>query len=118
MALMPSSHASHLLPGVRFMATARQSILGPSYAHHRRLIALSRNWSADEIRDYQERRFQPLVRRYGQIARQKNDYHLAPRHYTRWGLPGLKGSSPRCAGGPFPFRRSSCTSTRVLYPHS
>jgi len=71
------------------MTMAREGLLGPSYFYHRRLIHKSKGWSADEIRRYQEARFQRLVRRYGGAVTRKDDYRRDLRRYTRWDLPPL-----------------------------
>jgi phenylacetate-CoA ligase len=71
------------------MMTLREGLLGPSYHHHRRLIEQSRNWSADEIHQYQEARFARLIRGYGSEVTQKEDYRRNPRRYTRWDVPPL-----------------------------
>ena len=71
------------------MARIREGLLGPSYFHHRRLIAQSKNWSDDEVRGYQEPRFRRLVSRYGDEVTQKEDYRRNPGRYTRWDTPPL-----------------------------
>ncbi len=71
------------------MTGVRESLLGPSYFHHRRLIRESKGWSPNEIREYQEPRFQRLIRRYGDEITQKEDYRRYPRRYARWELPLL-----------------------------
>jgi phenylacetate-CoA ligase len=71
------------------MTLAREALLGPSYFYHRRLIEESKGWSPDEIREYQEKRFQPLIRRYGDRVTLKDDYRQDPRRFTRWDVPPL-----------------------------
>ena len=71
------------------MTGVRESLLGPSYFHHRRLIEKSKVWSPSEIREYQEPRFRGLIRRYGDEITQKEDYRRYPRRYTRWDVPLL-----------------------------
>jgi len=71
------------------MTGVREVVLGPSYFYHRRLIKKSKNWSASEIREYQDARFRPMVRRYGDEITQKEDYVRSPRRYTRWDVPLL-----------------------------
>jgi phenylacetate-CoA ligase len=71
------------------MTTIRESILGPSYWHHRRLIERSKSWSADEISEYQALRFRRLIRRYGDAVTQKNDYRTNLRKYSRFDAPLL-----------------------------
>ena len=67
--------------------SAREFLLGPSYFHHRRLIAESRSWSPDDIRAYQDTRFERLIRRYGNDIREKHDYRQHLPQYTRWNVP-------------------------------
>jgi phenylacetate-CoA ligase len=71
------------------VAGTRESLLGPSYFHHRRLIQQSKHWSPGEIREYQEKRYRRLIRRYGDAIRQKEDYRRHLDLYTRWDLPLL-----------------------------
>jgi phenylacetate-CoA ligase len=71
------------------MTGVREVVLGPSYFYHRRLIKKSKNWSASEIREYQDARFRPLVGRYGDEITQKDDYLRSLGRYTRWDLPLL-----------------------------
>ena len=56
------------------MVGVRESLLGPSYFYHRSLIKQSKGWSPSKIREYQDTRFQRLVRRYGDEITQKEDY--------------------------------------------
>src|SRR5215472_2342853 len=67
----------------------RESILGPSYFYHRRIIERSKNWTASDIRQYQEKRYRALAKRYGAEVTQKSDYQRNLRHYTRWDAPML-----------------------------
>ena len=69
--------------------TLRENLLGPSYRYHRRLIKQSKGWSVNEIREYQETRFQRLVRRYGDEVMRKEDYRQGLHRYTRWDVPLL-----------------------------
>jgi phenylacetate-CoA ligase len=71
------------------MSSVRESLLGPSYFYHRRLIRESKQWSANEIADYQEDRVRRLVRRYGDQVTEKDHYRRDLRRYTRWDLPLL-----------------------------
>jgi phenylacetate-CoA ligase len=71
------------------VAGTRESLLGPSYFHHRRLIEQSKHWSPGEIWEYQEKRYRRLIRRYGDAIRQKEDYRCHLGLYTRWDLPLL-----------------------------
>ncbi len=74
------------------MTGARESLLGPSYFHHRRLIEKSKSWSPSEVREYQETRFRRLIRRYGDEITQKDDYINNPRRYSHWDVPLLTHS--------------------------
>ena len=71
------------------MTGVREGLLGPSYFYHRHLIRESKEWSPDQIRDYQEKRSQPLIRRYGDCLMLKDDYRQDPRRFTRWDMPPL-----------------------------
>jgi len=71
------------------MTGVRENLLGPAYFNHRRLIKESRDWSPSKIREYQEIRFQRLVRRYGDVVTDKSDYSQFPERYARWNLPVL-----------------------------
>lgn len=71
------------------MTDVRQSLLGPSYFYHRWLIKKSKGWSSEQIQEYQDTRFRPLIRKYGDAIRQKEDYRRDLRRYTRWDLPLL-----------------------------
>jgi phenylacetate-CoA ligase len=71
------------------MTGVRESLLGPSYFYHRRLINKSKDWTPAEIQDYQHKRFQLLTRRYGDAVTQKEDYQRDLRRYTRWDVPPL-----------------------------
>jgi phenylacetate-CoA ligase len=90
----------------RCMTRVREGLLGPSYFHHRRLIERSRNWSVDEIREYQESRFLRLIRRYGDDVTRKEDYCRNPRRFTRWDVPPLTHivRTSGTSGLPFRFR--------------
>jgi phenylacetate-CoA ligase len=67
----------------------RESLLGPSYFYHRRLIKQSKDWSPDKIREYQGVRSRRLIRRYGDEITQKEDYRRHLRRFTRWNVPLL-----------------------------
>jgi phenylacetate-coenzyme A ligase PaaK-like adenylate-forming protein len=71
------------------MTKVIECVLGPSYFYHRRLIEASKGWSVKEIREYQETRFQRLIRRYGDEVTQKDDYRRNLRQYTHWNVPPL-----------------------------
>jgi phenylacetate-CoA ligase len=71
------------------MTGVRETLLGPSYFYHRRLINKSKGWSPSEIREYQDTRFQQLIRRYGDEITQNEDYRQDLRRYTRWDVPLL-----------------------------
>jgi len=71
------------------MTAIRESVLGPSYWYHRRLIERSKSWSADEISEYQALRFRRLTRRYGDAVTQKDDYRRNLRRYSRFDAPLL-----------------------------
>ncbi len=75
------------MTGVR--AGVREGLLGPSYFYHRELIKRSKGWSPSQIREYQDTRFQRLVRRYGDEITQNEDYRQHLRRYTRWDVPLL-----------------------------
>lgn len=64
-------------------------VLGPSYLYHRGLIKRSKDWSLSEIQEYQDVRFDRLIRRYGDEITQNEDYRQNLRKYTRWDLPFL-----------------------------
>jgi phenylacetate-CoA ligase len=69
------------------MRRVREGLLGPSYFYHRHLIQKSKGWSAEEIRDYQERWTQYLTARYSEQETRKEDYREDLTRYTRWNLP-------------------------------
>jgi phenylacetate-CoA ligase len=71
------------------MTGMREGLLGPSYFYHRRLIEKSRGWSPAEIREYQDKRFRLLTRRYGDAITHKDDYRQNLRRYSRWHVPPL-----------------------------
>jgi phenylacetate-coenzyme A ligase PaaK-like adenylate-forming protein len=71
------------------MIGVRESLLGPSYFYHCSLIRQSKGWSPSKIREYQDTRFQRLVRRYGDEITQKDDYQRYARRYARWNVPLL-----------------------------
>jgi len=88
------------------MTLAREALLGPSYFYHRRLIEESKGWSGDQIRGYQEKRFQSLIRRYGERVTVKDDYRDNPRRFTRWDMSPLTHSvrTGGTTGQPLCFR--------------
>jgi phenylacetate-CoA ligase len=88
------------------MTLAREALLGPSYFYHRRLIRESEGWSPEQIREYQEKRFRPLIRRYGERVTVKNDYRYDQRRFTRWDLPLLTHTvrTGGTSGQPLRFR--------------
>jgi phenylacetate-CoA ligase len=69
------------------MTAFRETFLGPSYWYHRRLIAQSKSWSEEEIRDYQHARVRRMIRRYGDNVTQKENYRRQLRRYSRWDAP-------------------------------
>ncbi|HUB38405.1 MAG TPA: hypothetical protein VMA72_06105 [Streptosporangiaceae bacterium] len=71
------------------MSGAREALLGPSYFYHRSLIEKSKTWSPSEIREYQDTRFQRLIRRYSDGITCKEDYDRDLDRYSRWNLPLL-----------------------------
>jgi phenylacetate-CoA ligase len=71
------------------MPRPRETILGPSYYYHRRLIAQSKNWSDSQIQDYQQARLMRLTRRFGDDIKDREDYHRHLRRYTRCDVPLL-----------------------------
>jgi phenylacetate-CoA ligase len=71
------------------MTGVRQALLGPSYFYHRSLIEKSKTWSPIQIREYQDARFQRLIRRYGDAITQKDDYGRDLARYSRWNVPLL-----------------------------
>ena len=79
----------HPLVAHSVMTKVIECVLGPSYFYHRRLIEASKGWSVKEIREYQETRFQRLIRRYGDKVTQKEDYRRDLRRYTHWNVPLL-----------------------------
>lgn len=79
------------------MTAVREGLLGPTYFQHRRLIRESRSWTPGDIRDYQQKRFLRLVRRYGETVTSKDDYRENLRRYTRWDVPVL-GHTVRTSG--------------------
>jgi phenylacetate-CoA ligase len=67
----------------------REGLLGPSYFYHRRLLQESQGWSPGDIREYQQKRLERLVRRYGDAVTRKEDYRGNLGRYTRWDAPLL-----------------------------
>lgn len=66
------------------MTALRESLLGPSYFYHRRLVERSKGWSAAEIHEYQQQRLARLSQRYGDAVTTKDDYRQDLHRYTRW----------------------------------
>jgi phenylacetate-CoA ligase len=85
----PYMYHDHPLVAHSVMTKVIECVLGPSYFYHRRLIEASKGWSVKEIREYQETRFQRLIRRYGDEITQKDDYRRNLRRYTHWNVPPL-----------------------------
>jgi phenylacetate-CoA ligase len=71
------------------MTGVRQGLLGPSYFYHRSLIEKSKSWSPAQISEYQDARFQRLIRTYGDAITQKEDYDRDLARYSRWNVPLL-----------------------------
>lgn len=71
------------------MTAIRESVLGPSYWYHKRLIERSKGWSADEIGEYQSPRFRRLTSHYGDDVTQKEDYRRNLHKYSRFEAPLL-----------------------------
>jgi phenylacetate-CoA ligase len=71
------------------MTGVRQGLLGPSYFYHRSLIEQSKTWSANEISEYQAKRLDRLIRRYGDGVTEKDDYRNNLRKYSRLDAPLL-----------------------------
>jgi phenylacetate-CoA ligase len=84
----------------------RESLLGPSYFRHRRLIKRSRDWSPSEIGEYQDPRFRRLILRYGDAITRREDYRRHLRRYTRWDVPLLTRTvrTSGTSGQPLRFR--------------
>lgn len=85
---------------------ARECLLGPAYFHHRRLIAASKLWSAEQCRAYQDAQIAPLLARYGEDVRDKAHYRDQSPRYDRWCLPGLCSTirTGGTTGSPFAFQ--------------
>jgi phenylacetate-CoA ligase len=71
------------------MTGVRQALLGPSYFYHRGLIEKSKIWSPTQIREYQDARFQRLIRSYGDAITEKENYDRDLARYSRWTVPLL-----------------------------
>jgi phenylacetate-CoA ligase len=84
----------------------RESLLGPSYFRHRRLIKRSRGWSPSEIGEYQDPRFRRLILRYGHAITRREDYRRHLHRYTRWDVPLLTRTvrTSGTSGQPLRFR--------------
>jgi phenylacetate-CoA ligase len=67
----------------------REGLLGPAYFYHRRLINESRRWSPGKIQEYQETRFQRLIRKYGDAITDKEDYSQSLSRFSPWNVPVL-----------------------------
>ena len=94
------------------MTNARETLLGPSYFYHRRLIARSKLWSAAEITEYQAARVQPLVNRYGDSVRTKDDYCRDLARYTQYNLPLVTHTVRTGGTSGQPFRFNADTVSR------
>jgi phenylacetate-CoA ligase len=90
----------------------REDLLGPSYYHHRRLIKQSKAWSADQIRDYQQTRFERAIQRYGDRITRKEDYRRELSRYTRWDIPLLTHDVRTSGTSAEPFRFRADTFAR------
>jgi phenylacetate-coenzyme A ligase PaaK-like adenylate-forming protein len=88
------------------MTGVREGLLGPSYFYHRGLIERSKSWSPSEIREYQDKRFRQLIRRYGDEITQNEDYRQHLHRYTRWDVPLLTRTvrTGGTSGQPMRFR--------------
>jgi len=88
------------------MRQVRKALLGPSYFYHRHLIEESKSWSPERIREYQQARFGPLIRRYGDEVTRKEDYREDLSRYSRWDLPLLARTvrTGGTSGQPLRFR--------------
>jgi phenylacetate-CoA ligase len=94
------------------VTTVREGLLGPSYFYHRQLIEKSKDWSAEEIRHYQEVRYLRLVRKYGDKIRDKEDYRQELRRYTRWDWPPATRPVRTSGTSGQPFRFQADTFSR------
>ena len=86
--------------------TTRETLLGPSYRRHVRLIERSRTWTPSEIEAYQQARLQKLIRRYGNKITHKEDYRVDLDRFTRWNVPLLMQTirTGGTSGEPLRFR--------------
>lgn len=94
------------------MTNVREALLGPSYFYHRRLIERSKLWSAAEVAEYQAAWFQPLVKRYGDSVRSREDYSRDLARYSRHELPLLTHTVRTGGTSGQPFRFSADTFAR------
>lgn len=94
------------------MTAIRESLLGPSYWYHRRLIEWSKRWSAERIQQYQSLRFRGLIRRYGDAVTEKDDYRGNPRRYSRFEAPLLTRTVRTGGTSGQPFRFTADTFSR------
>lgn len=94
------------------MTNAREALLGPSYFYHRRLIERSKLWSAAEVAGYQAAWFQPLVKRYGDSVKTREDYSRDLARYSRRQLPLLTHTVRTGGTSGQPFRFSADTFAR------
>ena len=70
------------------------------------LLRSRRRRSSNEIRKYQEVRFQRLIRRYGDTVTKKDNYRQNVHQYTRWNSPLLTHTvrTGGMSGQPLSFR--------------
>jgi phenylacetate-CoA ligase len=94
------------------MTGVRESLLGPSYFYHRRLINKSKSWSPGQIEAYQYARSRRLIRRYGDEITQKEDYLRDLSRYTRWDMPLLTHAVRTSGTSGQPFRFTADTFAR------
>ena len=90
----------------------REDLLGPSYYYHRRLIKQSKDWSEDQIRNYQQTRFEHLIQRYGDRITEKEDYRRELQRYTPWDIPLLTHDVRTSGTSAKPFRFRADTFAR------
>jgi phenylacetate-CoA ligase len=67
-----------------------ETLLGPSYVYHRRLIEESKSWTPTQIDEYQRATLARLTRKYGVALTTKDDYRRNLRRYTSWNIPLLE----------------------------
>jgi phenylacetate-CoA ligase len=94
------------------MTGVRESLLGPSYLYHRRLIDKSKSWSPRQIEAYQYARSRRLICRYGDAITKKEDYSKDLSRYTRWDMPLLTHTVRTSGTSGQPFRFTADTFAR------